>query len=167
MNHQVPIWQDLTGIFNKNGTYNQEPYLHMKYFPLIWFFLYTWIRGMLDGECFFPCLLLYCICKLRLTERPNGFAMSLCLHGLGASSKVQQQDLSIFYPSAGPNWMLFVERVGRGKVLIKPCHVATCCWRIYIHLFTRYLALTAACTLQVLLAAGLDDHCRSLPIKLN
>lgn len=38
MNHQVPILQDLTEIFNKNGTYDQEPDLHMKYFHLIFLF---------------------------------------------------------------------------------------------------------------------------------
>lgn len=65
-----------------------------------------------------------------------------------------------------PNWMLPVERLRRGKVLIKPCCVGTWCGHDYIHLFTRSLALTAACTLLVMLTVGLDDHFRSLLTKL-
>lgn len=62
--------------------------------------------------------------------------------------------------------MLPVERLRRGEVLIKPCFVCMSCWHNYIHLFTCYLAFTAACTLLVMLAVGLDDHFRSLSTKL-
>lgn len=99
-----------------------------------------------------------------------GFQMLLLwvrLHGLGASSKEQQQDLSLFYPSIQAQTGCYLWRGWEGgKVLIKPCRTATWCWCIYIHLLTHCLALTAACTLQGLLAAGLDDRRRSLPTKL-
>lgn len=126
------------------------------FFFVLFLFLYTRIRDMLVGECFFPCLILYYIYKLRLTQYPNSSVFTWAGSELH-STVARLEPLPSF--NTGQKWMLPVERLRRDQVLVKWCDVATWCWHISIHLFTHYLALTAACTLQVLLAARLDDCC--------
>lgn len=161
-----PILQDLTGISNKNGTYNQEPYLHIKYLPLIFFSplhlvkKHSWWRV-------FPSLLapiLYMQAQTHLA--PKCFFSRVhdgVRHGLGAGSRYNRRTLAFSsILQCRPSRMLHMERLRRSKVSVKAGCVATWCWHLYTHLFVCYLALTAACTLQDLIADRLAGHCRSL-----